>query len=116
MVAKWFHIDPTNTVVEVSLNYHRDVLFYLKKGKKLILLYKVDSYYSKALNTPDGNRRQYYASYIPGFDISQCESPEIVKHLERLGEVEIDLRKFHSKALCCLICKCLLKFLGIQPT
>ena len=69
------------------------------------LIFQVDSYYSKALNTPDGNRRKYYSSYLPGFDLTQCEPPEITDHLERLCEVEIDLKLFSSKAVCCLICK-----------
>ena len=107
MVAKWFDIDLGSTISEVNSFMQTYVFFAMKFKKNSFTEFnlQVDSYYSKALNTPDGNRRLYYASYLPGFDLSECEPPEITRHLDKLCEVEIDLQRFNSKALCCLICK-----------
>ena len=80
----------------------------LKKKKFLTFesfSFQVDSYYSHSLCTPDGYYRKYYCNYPAGTDIRNCEPADIITHLDRVGELELDFGGFSSSAISCFICK-----------
>ena len=63
----------------------------------------VDAYYSKPLCTPDGIYRNFYLAVPAGCDPG--EDSEVLRHLDRNEEVEINLGAFSPKALICVIGK-----------
>ena len=101
----YFHLKQISPCKVPNRHYFQRVLrfvgklFGLKDNDRLMV--NVDTYYSRALNTPDGVRRRFFISVPPGGDID--EDPVIRSHLELRQEVEIDFRHFSPKGLICLV-------------